>query len=548
MGLTMQPKRCAIYARISPKPEGAAGDNYSIDSQLHEMRALALKEFGCANPDAYIDKNKSGATLDRPGLDRLRDGVAAKLYDVVIAHSPDRLTRGDEMDCLLLNQELKKGGVKLAYVSGSYDDSPEGEFASEVQNAASRFERKKFRERSRRGRRQKARDGHPHSCHPPDGYKYEGHKFGKRGEYVIVPERAKIVYMIYDMTAKGWTSGRLARYLNEKGVETHASWLRRMGMKGPNSRGRWFRSSVTQVMEKTCYYGEMIQNGSTVFVREIVPRELWDRAHDALARNKVGEVGRPSIQYLLTGRIWCARCRKRCTTLPKHVTGAYRCGHFDHTDPRVRFCDAPQIRRSVIEPLVWDALWDAVCDPGLLWQLIETYHERVAGKPKQKKDPAAKRIADARAQVALSETILKDPRKLIPYEEAVSDLEAARRELAEAKIAAGAAVTEMPLRKDVVAASAMFRAMRTELESFEDRREAFLQLVEKILYADGAAEIHCHLPAAQAKNCNRREYSDCNSFDSIPFIINITVPRDSPERLTEAALKGWETRRKKKAA
>src|SRR5262249_48273007 len=64
--------RCAVYARISPKPEGAVGDNYSIAAQLFKMKAVARRDFGCAKPDEYVDKDYSGKDLDRPGLERLR--------------------------------------------------------------------------------------------------------------------------------------------------------------------------------------------------------------------------------------------------------------------------------------------------------------------------------------------------------------------------------------------------------------------------------------------------------------------------------------------
>ena len=114
MGLAMmQPKlRCAIYARVSPKPEGAAGDNFSVASQLHELREKVLREFGCADPDEYVDKKHSGGTLDRPDLDRLRDNIAAKLYDIVAVLSPDRWTR-EPGDKQILKREIEKGGARL---------------------------------------------------------------------------------------------------------------------------------------------------------------------------------------------------------------------------------------------------------------------------------------------------------------------------------------------------------------------------------------------------------------------------------------------------
>jgi DNA invertase Pin-like site-specific DNA recombinase len=528
MGLvaTQHNFRVAIYARHSPKPEGAAGDNFSIASQLDEGRALALRDFGCEKSDEYIDKNVSGASLDRPALDRLRDAVAAKLYDIVIVHSPDRWTRGGEMDSLILEQELKKGGARLVFVSGNYEDSPEGRLARGVQDKVSQYEREKFRERARRCRRRKSREGHPHACHPPDGYKYEGHKFGKKGEYVIVEVRAKIVRLIFTKTAAGMTNAALAIWLNEQGVPTHSAYL---GLKTKRGVHVWYPNSVTQVLEKKAYLGVMMQNGEEIRIPPIITRELWKRAHDALALHKAGCVGRPPREYELSGLIWCARCGHRCSTFPeKGEDAAYRCNHIDPANRAIRYCHAPGIRKSVIEPLVWAAIWNAVCDPGLLWQLIEAYHERVSGPP-AKKDPVMLRIDRARRNLALKERIFKDPDKPVSYEEAKADLEAARRELAQAQIAGGAAVAVMPLRRDVEAAAAAFRRMRVKLTAFEDRREALQLLVAKILFEEGHAEIHCHLPAA-AENYNSCIRGNCNFSGPIPFVISCPIPAGRKRR------------------
>ena len=101
-----------------------------------------------------------------------------------------------------------------------YDDTAEGELAEGVQDVVSKYEKRKFKERSRRCRREKSRDGHPHACHAPDGYIYEGHKVGKKGEYVKVPERAKVVLLIFQKSAAGMSNAEVAIWLNEQGILT----------------------------------------------------------------------------------------------------------------------------------------------------------------------------------------------------------------------------------------------------------------------------------------------------------------------------------------
>lgn len=532
MGLIPTPPsaRAAIYARVSPKPEGAVGDNFSIASQLHEMKALALKKYGCADPDIYIDKDITGATLDRPDLDRLRDNIAQKFYDVVIAYSPDRWTRGGRIHAALLDSELAKGGAKLDFVSGSYDDTPEGRLSRKIQDDVSEYEREKLAERSRRCRRQKSRDGHPHSCVAPYGYKYEGHKFGKKGEYVKVEEEAKIVRVIFLKIAQGFTESACAKLLNELEIQT--------------ARGkRWSRNSISRIAARTAYYGELEQNGQAIRVPVIVPRQLWDKAREALERNKEGRRGRPPREYELSGLLWCARCGKRCGTFPGSHSPAYRCNNIDHCDRSVRYCFAPGIQKAALEAAVWNALWDTIESPGLLWQMVEAYHGRVAEAPKRKKDPAVARIDKARRALALAEKIFKDPDKPVSYEEAKADLEKAKRELAQAQIAGGAIIAEMPLRRDIEAVAARLRGMRHTLTAFEDRKAALHLLVEKIRYADGEAEIHCHLPAAVDEKCPNRLGAGDIFKDSTPFVINAAIVREDRSSVIR---RSWEARRAKK--
>jgi site-specific DNA recombinase len=512
MGLiAMKPERVAIYARISPSPDGKAGENFSISSQIHEMKQKALKEFGCARPDEFIDNKVSGGDLNRPELDRLRDAIALKKYDVIIAYDPGRWTR-EPSDKIILKREIEKGGARLVYVTVQYEDTAEGGLSEDVQDAVSKYEKRKFKERSRRCRRDKSRKGHPHSGPAPDGYEYRGHKFGLKGEYVIVEERAKVVRIIYEKTAAGMTNTAVQVWLNEQGILTQEGH-------------RWRRNSVSQVLskKKTCYYGEMIQNGEIIKVPPIMTQELWDRAHAALERNKIGRRGRPPRHYELSGLLWCSLCGKRCTTYPGTGETYYRCGNVDPVSRRERFCHAPGVPKAALEGVVWNALWDTVCDPGLLWETIGAYYDRVAGRKGKAKDPAVARIDRATRAVAHAERIYFDPEQTIPFEQAKANLNKARQELAEAQTSQGAAVFEMPARKDVNAASTALRQMRQELEDFQDRRDALCLLIEKIRYADREVEIHCRLPRANELKCHRRISDDGILIGSIPFVIKARV-------------------------
>ena len=66
--------RAAIYARVST-PRQARAQN--IDEQVERLKAYAeQKGFGLEEEHVYLDEGYSGASLNRPGLDTLRDAPA----------------------------------------------------------------------------------------------------------------------------------------------------------------------------------------------------------------------------------------------------------------------------------------------------------------------------------------------------------------------------------------------------------------------------------------------------------------------------------------
>ena len=87
----MNTTQVAIYARVSSEQH----------AETHTMarQVVALQErvatAGLVMSEAMqcLDEGDSGATLVRPALERLRDGVASGSVDRLSVHSPERLAR-----------------------------------------------------------------------------------------------------------------------------------------------------------------------------------------------------------------------------------------------------------------------------------------------------------------------------------------------------------------------------------------------------------------------------------------------------------------------
>jgi len=95
-------RMAAIYARVSSEQQR---EENTIASQTASLIEFA-KSHDLEVPREWVfeDEGYSGATLDRPGLERVRDLAAEGQIQVVLAYAPDRLSRKYAYQILLLEE------------------------------------------------------------------------------------------------------------------------------------------------------------------------------------------------------------------------------------------------------------------------------------------------------------------------------------------------------------------------------------------------------------------------------------------------------------
>ncbi|HEY2011690.1 MAG TPA: recombinase family protein [Rhizomicrobium sp.] len=117
-----KPVRCAIYTRKSTEhnldlefnslhAQREACEAY-VKSQMHEGWRLI--------PDSYDDGGISGASLDRPDLQRLLADIAGGRVDTVVVYKVDRLTRS-LTDFAKLVELFDKYGVSFVSVTQAFN-------------------------------------------------------------------------------------------------------------------------------------------------------------------------------------------------------------------------------------------------------------------------------------------------------------------------------------------------------------------------------------------------------------------------------------------
>jgi site-specific DNA recombinase len=126
-------ERVVIYARVSTDEQAK---DYSLPTQLEACRKYA-DEHGVTVIKEFTD-DYTGASLDRPGLNRLREYIAADSIGMVIVYDIDRLARKSVYQ-MLIEEELNRQGIKVEYVNGQYDDTDEGRLQKQIKASIAEY-------------------------------------------------------------------------------------------------------------------------------------------------------------------------------------------------------------------------------------------------------------------------------------------------------------------------------------------------------------------------------------------------------------------------
>lgn len=387
----------AIYARVSSERQK---EEKTIESQTS-----ALKEFAQAQnyivPENWVfeDEGYSGATLARPGLERLRDLVSEGQVEIVLVHSPDRLSRRYAYQVLLL-EEFSRQGIEVRFLKGNAGQSPEEQLLVQFQGMIAEYERAQITERCRRGKRHRAKTGLINVLSgAPFGYRYLKKTDGSDSRYVIDENEVPVVRQVYQWyTEEGLSLGAIARRLTEQGVPTR------------RGKARWERSVVWAMLRNPAYVGRAAYGKTESAERRRItrplrqrggfskrcranrerPREQWiqiavpaliseptfARAQERLAQNQRLSIKNTREITLLQGLLVCAECGyalyRTSTRTSKRRAKYYRCLGSDRWRQLMKTpCTCRPIRVEDVDEAVWTQVKRLLEDPFLIRTELE---------------------------------------------------------------------------------------------------------------------------------------------------------------------------------
>jgi len=292
--------RCAIYTRKSSE-EGLEQAFNSLAAQreacvafIHSQRHEGWRVL----ETHYDDGGYSGATLQRPALQRLLADLAAGKLDCVVVYKVDRLTRA-LVDFAKLVQAFDAHGIGFVSVTQQFNTtSSMGRLTLNVLLSFAQFEREVTAERIRDKFAASKRKGLWTGGRVPLGYDLK-----ERQLCVNVGEAALVRSLCKRYLELGCVS-KLSAELVAHGVLSK----RRVSRRGAASGGVIYsRGALYALLKNRLYRGEIVYRGQSYPGNHlaIIELELWERVQQQLAgRRKARREGaRARIPSLLLGLV-----------------------------------------------------------------------------------------------------------------------------------------------------------------------------------------------------------------------------------------------------
>jgi site-specific DNA recombinase len=296
-----KPLRCAIYTRKSTE-EGLEQAFSSLDAQRESAAAYVLSqkhEGWTILPYVYDDGGISGATMNRPALQRLLADVRAGRIDVVVVYKVDRLTRA-LADFATIVAVFDAAGVSFVSVTQAFNTTTSmGRLTLNVLLSFAQFEREVTAERIRDKIAASKKKGMWMGGVVPIGYRAEARRLHP------APEEAATVRRIFERYLALGSVMRLKAELDQDGIRTPERRTR----SGRASGGSAFSRGKLHAMLSNPIYVGRIRHRKVVHAGQhegIIDAALWQAVQDQLAAGRRAKAsgGAAAAPSPLAGRLF----------------------------------------------------------------------------------------------------------------------------------------------------------------------------------------------------------------------------------------------------
>ncbi len=342
------------YARFSSSNQREE----SISAQKRFIATFA-EDNGFEIIDWYCDRAKSAKTINRPEFQKLlQDAQNNPEFKAIIVHKSDRFSRNveDSIQCKRLFEDC---GLEVIFVIERFDNSPSGKMMYNLLSTINQFYNDNLALEVMKGMRENA-----YQCKWTGGIAPLGYDIGEDKKLVINEKEAKIVRLIFQMSADGCGYGEIIDKLNILGYKTKKGnpfgknslydLIRNERYKGTYIFNKRSKADRNNRRNNHKYKPDdeviRIENGCPAVVSE----SLWNRANAVKKATRCSYTNAKN-PYLLTGLLYCSQCGAKLhgnirKDKNKNSYTTYRCsGRVNKHN-----CDCKEISCSKLDSFVID--------------------------------------------------------------------------------------------------------------------------------------------------------------------------------------------------
>ena len=530
--------KTAIYARVSTNRQT---QSQTIEQQLERLeRHLELQGERLLTENIFRDDGYSGACLNRPGLDRLRDRVKSGMLDRVLLTSPDRLARNYVHQMVLL-EEWERGGCKVEFLDRPMSQDPHDHLLLQIRGAVAEYERVLIAERMRRGRQMKLKAGAllPWTT-PPYGYRPAPDRPRDPAAVQIEPAEGAIVRELF------------ARYLEDKGTLLGlAKHLLQLRLPSPRGNPRWSAASIRGLLVNPVYTGQLYIGrsrsrparirrsathplGNPAHGQEPTPAAAWtwvgtvpalisqeefNRVQAKLALNqKQATRNNKGYRYLLRALVSCGACQSACIARTTNGGLRYyicRCQAQPIYSQHDQRCHSRCVPAQQLDGLVWEDLCQLIVHPDSITDALQ----RARGGDWLPQHLQARKQSLRQALGAVNQQIERLTNAYLMAIIPLAEYQRRRSELEQKSEVMAAQAKELEAQVDrqaeLIQLSASIEEFCRRIQSglaeatFEQKRTLVELLIDRVVVTDGEIEVRYVVPthpsSEQVRFCHLRK-------------------------------------------
>ena len=249
-----RPRKVVFYGRVSTEHEAQLS---ALENQMQWYDDIARRFPNWEIVDKYIDEGITGTQAKkRPAFMKMIEDSKTGKFDLIVTREVCRFAR-NTVDTLTHTRELKSREIEVYFVDDNiWTMDGDGELRLTIMATLAQEESRKVSERVRAGQHISRSKNILYGCGNILGYDLK-RNIGPDGKwdpsentYVINPEQAETVKMIYDLYEEGNGITKIGKILTDRN---------RLNASG---KVRWEPSTVLRILDNATYKGYICYNKS----------------------------------------------------------------------------------------------------------------------------------------------------------------------------------------------------------------------------------------------------------------------------------------------